>query len=209
MEEEQAQGDSGASPAGGAPKKQRSGRPDFTLRKFEVFAGVFNVAELKALNDAQKFRHSTFQAKAAELHERATGEKKAAGFFKSWDQIIDTILKHATSTHHADGAAGGADGAEGEVDVPVVEEDGDAEVAEALLVVERMLSGDEFDEEFVKSLTRESGRGWAWVVLGWTRVDRGWFSFYIVHLVEIRNHPVPPGTTHRYTYTTTYTTREG
>ena len=53
--------------------KEVSGRPDFTLRKFEVFAGVFNVAELKALNDAQKFRHSTFQAKAAELHERATG----------------------------------------------------------------------------------------------------------------------------------------
>ena len=132
-------------------KKQKSARPDFTSHvKYEVLAGVFNVAELQLLNDAQVFRYGTFQAKAAELLERATGEKKAVGFFKSWDQIMDTILKHATSANSTENAVpneeqGGAD----------VVEDGDAGIAEALFVVEKMLSGDELDEEFIKSLKAE------------------------------------------------------
>lgn len=135
------------------PLKKAKARPDFTSdEKYKVLAAIFDVDHLSELNDKDKFRLSAFQEKAAQLLFQATGVQKAAGAFNSWANCIETILNNYSAAAKENNAAA----ADAEIEAGGEQvEDGDAAVAEALAVVERMLSGEEIDADFIKGLSPE------------------------------------------------------
>ena len=136
------------------PEKKRrrtgSSKPEFSSdARYQVLVPLFGVANAKDLNAVRLER---FQQVAAELLLAKQGVTKALGSFKSYAAAVDTILDNLSRPNRDDrGDDDTPDGAglfdEVEEAPPAAEEA--VTVAEALVIVERMLDGDDLDFELM------------------------------------------------------------
>lgn len=148
------QDDDEAPPGPVAPTTGRAAkRPDFTAdSKFQRLVSVMDVKSVTALNDPA-LQISDFRNKAAELwNQQPDVAHRAPGSFKSWEVVLETLLKFADApspTKSAASAAAGEEAADGVVapqgEAAQAPEDIDGAVADSVQVVQALLAGQDLD----------------------------------------------------------------